>query len=108
MPMLITSQPFTGVLTKPDRIQPGDEELWLRYIRNEAEALQHGWYVVKQPNSTDLAKRISWEDARAAESNYFSETSSWSSLDERHQRQLGTSNLTERLSIILSDLIAKR
>jgi hypothetical protein len=35
-------------------------------------------------------------------------TQPWSSLEPRYQKFLRTSNLTERLSVILSELIAKR
>ncbi|KAJ8454305.1 hypothetical protein ONZ51_g13104 [Trametes cubensis] len=33
-----------GVLTKPDRIPSGEEDGWLRYIRNQSEPLTHGWF----------------------------------------------------------------
>ncbi|KAI0077225.1 hypothetical protein K474DRAFT_1596469 [Panus rudis PR-1116 ss-1] len=97
-----------GVLTKPDRIPLGEEERWLRFIRNEEEPLDNGWYSVKQPDSRALKAGITWSDARTAERDFFSVTSPWSSLDYSDQQRLGTMNLTERLSSILSELIAKR
>ncbi|KIM86047.1 hypothetical protein PILCRDRAFT_5119 [Piloderma croceum F 1598] len=97
-----------GVLTKPDRIPPGEEDRWLRFIRNESEALQNGWYCVKQPNSKLLSEGVSWMEARTQENDYFSMTAPWSSLESIYQNHLRTSNLTERLSIILSELISKR
>jgi len=99
---------YTGVLTKPDRIPPGEEENWLRFIRNEYETLENGWYCVKQPNSKSLSQGISWEGARKQENEFFSMTAPWSSLESTYQNYLRTSNLTERLSMILSDLISKR
>jgi len=97
-----------GVLTKPDRIPPGEEDRWLRFIRNEYETLDNGWYCVKQPNSKTLAQGISWTEARAQENEYFSMNPPWSSLESTYQAYLRTVNLTERLSIILSELISKR
>ncbi|KII95434.1 hypothetical protein PLICRDRAFT_25913 [Plicaturopsis crispa FD-325 SS-3] len=97
-----------GVLTKPDRIPAGEEDNWLRFIRNEYEPLANNWYCVKQPNSSALKQGISWAEARSEEDNFFSMTSPWSGLESIHQQYLRTSNLTTRLSIILSDLIGKR
>ncbi|KIK82818.1 hypothetical protein PAXRUDRAFT_832134 [Paxillus rubicundulus Ve08.2h10] len=97
-----------GVLTKPDRIQPGDELSWLRILRNETEPLVNNWYCVKQPASQTLSRGITWEDARRQENEYFTMTQPWNSLEPRYQKFLRTSSLTERLSVILSELIAKR
>ncbi|TFY61367.1 hypothetical protein EVJ58_g4550 [Rhodofomes roseus] len=97
-----------GVLTKPDRIPSGEEARWTRFIKNEYEPLDNGWFSVKQPDSLALASGITWADARQKEREYFSSTSVWSELDPEYQRYLGTTNLTERLSQILSELIAKR
>ncbi|KAH9833436.1 P-loop containing nucleoside triphosphate hydrolase protein [Rhodofomes roseus] len=97
-----------GVLTKPDRIPSGEEAQWTRFIKNEYEPLDNGWFSVKQPDSRALASGITWADARLHEREYFSSASIWSELDPEYQRYLGTANLTERLSQILSELIAKR
>ena len=97
-----------GVLTKPDRIQLGEEEHWTRFIKNEYEPLENGWFSVKQPDSKALKEGITWADARRKESEYFASAPVWSELDAEYQRYLGTANLTERLSQILSELIAKR
>ncbi|KAJ6598572.1 P-loop containing nucleoside triphosphate hydrolase protein [Mycena sp. CBHHK59/15] len=97
-----------GVLTKPDRIPRGDEGSWLTLIRNEQEVLENNWYCVKQPSSQDLKLGITWEEARTRENDFFSLTPPWSELDPMYQKYLRTSNLVERLSSILSDLISKR
>ena len=79
----------------------------MRFIRNEAEHLSNGWFVVKQPATADLKQGITWEEAREQESRFFSTTPPWSSeADYRHH--FGTRNLTESLSKILSDLIKRR
>jgi GTP-binding protein EngB required for normal cell division len=95
-----------GVLTKPDRIPQGEEDRWLRFIKGDLEPLSNGWYCVKQPNS--LSHGITWEEARDQEKKYFSSTAPWCSLEAPYQERLRTNNLTERLSIILSELISRR
>ena len=97
-----------GVLTKPDRIPSGDEEHWLRFIRNDAEPLANGWFTVKQPGSNDLKSGITWAEAREQEKRFFTSTAPWSSAETFCQRRFGTQNLTEALSKILSDLIKRR
>lgn len=97
-----------GVLTKPDRIPPGDEAGWLNFIRNEREPLENNWYCVKQPSSSDIKNGITWAEARTKENEFFAMTTPWAEVDPMYQRYLRTSNLVERLSNILSDLISKR
>lgn len=97
-----------GVLTKPDRIPAGEEAQWTRFIKNEYEPLDNGWFSVKQPSSKELKAGITWTDARRQEGEYFSSASVWSELEPEYQRYLGTANLTGRLSQVLSALIAKR
>ncbi|TFK50788.1 hypothetical protein OE88DRAFT_1712740 [Heliocybe sulcata] len=97
-----------GVLTKPDRIPADEENNWLRYIRNEREPLDNGWFCVKLPNSKALSSGISWEQARSDEDQFFSYTPPWSALDAVEQKHLRTRNLIERLSQLLSEFIQKR
>ncbi|KAG1731844.1 P-loop containing nucleoside triphosphate hydrolase protein [Suillus paluster] len=97
-----------GVLTKPDRIPPGEEYRWLRFIRNEHEPLVNHWYCVKQPGSLMLQNGISWAEARKQENDFFTLTQPWSTVESQYQKFMCTSNLTEQLSTILSELIAKR
>ncbi|KAF8805211.1 hypothetical protein BYT27DRAFT_7258317 [Phlegmacium glaucopus] len=97
-----------GVLTKPDRIPTGEETNWLSFIRNEKETLENNWYCVKQPSSSDIKLGITWAQARKREAEFFAMTSPWSELDAVYQKYLKTSNLVDRLSSILSDLISKR
>ncbi|KAI0820963.1 P-loop containing nucleoside triphosphate hydrolase protein [Irpex lacteus] len=97
-----------GVLTKPDRIGRGDHDVWVRFITNEYKPLANGWFSVKQPDSQAVAEGITWEEARSQEELFFAQVQPWSSLDVGTRQQLGTANLTERLSDILSELIVKR
>ncbi|EGO00515.1 hypothetical protein SERLA73DRAFT_166837 [Serpula lacrymans var. lacrymans S7.3] len=96
-----------GVLTKPDRIPPGEEYRWMEFIKDERERLINGWYCVKQPDSKSLREGLSWAGARKKENDYFA-TQPWTSLPPMYQSHLRTSNLTARLSTILSELIASR
>ncbi|OSC98818.1 hypothetical protein PYCCODRAFT_1417176 [Trametes coccinea BRFM310] len=97
-----------GVLTKPDRIPAGEEDSWLRYIRNQDEPLTHGWFCVKQPDSRAIAAGITWSEARQAERDFFRDVSPWSRLDLEHQNRLGTQKLVERLSDVLSEKVSQR
>ncbi|KAF5355093.1 hypothetical protein D9756_005579 [Leucocoprinus leucothites] len=97
-----------GVLTKPDRIPTGEEQNWLQFIRNEKEPLQNNWYCVKQPSSNDLKQNWTWEQARQKEDEFFLGTSPWNEIEPLYARYLRTKNLVERLSQVLSELIAKR
>ncbi|KAI6014111.1 hypothetical protein PISMIDRAFT_109943 [Pisolithus microcarpus 441] len=97
-----------GVLTKPDRIPQGEEESWIRLIRNEVEPLDNNWYCVKQPSSHDISLGINWVDARNMEKQFFATKKPWSGLDSHLRRFLGTGRLTERLSAILAESIARR
>ncbi|KAF7341477.1 hypothetical protein MVEN_01885000 [Mycena venus] len=97
-----------GVLTKPDRIPAGDEESWLPLLRHEQEFLENNWYCVKQPSSQELNAGITWEEARSRENSFFSTKAPWTALDSTYRRYLGTANLVNCLSLILSDLISKR
>lgn len=110
--LLLSQSPIdfygAGVLTKPDRIPAGEEHRWLRFIRNEQEPLVNHWYCVKQPGSQTLHNGISWAQARSQENDFFALEQPWSTVESQYQRFMGTKNLTERLSTILSELIAKR
>ncbi|KAL0958272.1 hypothetical protein HGRIS_000424 [Hohenbuehelia grisea] len=97
-----------GVLTKPDRIAAGDEQRWVSFVRNKEEPLEHGWFCVKQPGSTELKKGITWIEARQKENEFFSMTAPWNEMEGVYQKHLRTSNLIERASSVLSNLIAKR
>jgi hypothetical protein len=97
-----------GVLTKPDRIPGGEEDEWLKFIKNQRVPFKNGWFAVKQPDSKTLKAGVSWARAREMENEFFSSQMPWSALDADYQQRLRTSNLTDCLSQILSELITKR
>ncbi|KAH7334548.1 P-loop containing nucleoside triphosphate hydrolase protein [Rhizoctonia solani] len=97
-----------GVLTKPDRIESGEEQKWLAFVRGETEALSKGWFCVKQPSPSELEERLSWSEARQREQEFFSTRPPWATQGLTVRHHFGTARLTTRLSEILSDLIQTR
>ncbi|KAF8603999.1 hypothetical protein BDV93DRAFT_117624 [Ceratobasidium sp. AG-I] len=97
-----------GVLTKPDRIERGEEQKWLKFIRGESEALLKGWFCVKQPSPAELEQNLTWAEARRREEEFFNTQTPWSSQTMTVRHYFGTARLTSRLSEILSSLIATR
>ncbi|KAG8794537.1 hypothetical protein FRC12_023746 [Ceratobasidium sp. 428] len=103
-----TGERTIGVLTKPDRIEPGEEERWLKMISGQANALKNGWFCVKQPNSKELRSRnYTWERSRAKELEYFETAPPWSTISGAHKKHLGTSRLANQLGRVLSIAIQK-
>ncbi|KAI9508381.1 P-loop containing nucleoside triphosphate hydrolase protein [Russula earlei] len=96
-----------GILTKPDRIPPTEEDNWLPFIRGEHDDTTV-WFCVKCPNSQAIDEGISWERARRAESKFFSENAPWSMLRKQFKQKLGTGHVTHHLSDKLCDLISER
>ncbi|KAL5511021.1 hypothetical protein ACEPAG_3740 [Sanghuangporus baumii] len=76
-----------GVLTKPDRIAKGDEERWLRFIKNEEEQFEHGWFCVKQPDATQLKEGIESVQSRDSETQWFDSTSPWNNVRVKYSGQ---------------------
>ncbi|KAG8946753.1 hypothetical protein FRC04_011409 [Tulasnella sp. 424] len=92
-----------GVLTKPDTLQPGEEQMWLNVLEGRRHPLFHGYYMTKQPGTKELSEKLSWEEARAREKEYFETTTTWANSSATNR--LGTPNLTKNLSRLLSGLI---
>lgn len=93
---------YAGVLTKPDRIEEGNERVWHQILR------KRDWFCVKQPNSLELQRKISWEEARHNEKDYFKTNDYWRGVERRIQDRMGTNSLAHHLGIRLFDLIEKR
>ncbi|KIO22294.1 hypothetical protein M407DRAFT_216700 [Tulasnella calospora MUT 4182] len=96
-----------GVLTKVDRIQPGDEDRWLQIIRGEELVLQNGWYCVKQRGPKELEGRQSWEDAKQQEKQFFSTRAPWCELGSSFAARVGSEALATKLGRILSELVSR-
>ena len=96
------------MLTKPDRIPSGEEENWIKLIKNERAPLVNGWFCVKQPSSMELKEEgLTFEEARRRGEAYF-ENAPWSTIDPHHRKKLGTQALTRKLHEYLVTLISTR
>ncbi len=96
-----------GVLTKPDRIERGNEDPWFSLLRNEREYLQRGWYCVKLPGPEELASGISRDEARENEHRFFSREP-WFPMMSDVRAHLSVDNLVEGLANALSDRVSKQ
>jgi hypothetical protein len=97
-----------GVLTKPDRIPPGEESIWISKIQSGRKDGGIEYYSVKNPESQEIRNGITYEQAREKEAEFFSTKAPWSNLEWLYKQCLGTDKLTRRLSQVLSNLISKR
>ncbi|KAH7329747.1 P-loop containing nucleoside triphosphate hydrolase protein [Rhizoctonia solani] len=98
-----------SVLTKPDRIEtPEEAKPWLEMITGKSNRLANGWYCVKQPDSKQRKKNLTWDDARALEMDFFRDTSPWSEVSSKDRLKLGSHNLAFQLGNVLSSALEKR
>lgn len=98
----------TAVLTKPDRIDPGDEGKWLDMLRNRSEKFKHGWFCVRQPGYSQLQARITPDEARENERDFFENTRPWSNAEPDLRARFGTKCLSKSLGQKLFEVIARR
>ncbi|CAE6451095.1 unnamed protein product [Rhizoctonia solani] len=97
------------VLTKPDRIEtPEEAKPWLEMINGKSNRLANGWYCVKQPDSKQRKKNLTWDDARALEIDFFRDTPPWSEISSKDRLKLGSHNLAFQLGNVLSSALEKR
>ncbi|KZV69812.1 hypothetical protein PENSPDRAFT_753099 [Peniophora sp. CONT] len=98
---------IVGVLTKPDRVTSGGEHLWTAHIeRKNPRTAGTEWFSVKNPSYEDLKAGITWEASREAEAQYFASAEPWATLNKGpFTGQLGTANLTRKLSDMLYELM---
>ncbi|KAG9073799.1 hypothetical protein FRC06_011147 [Ceratobasidium sp. 370] len=99
-----------GVITKPDRIEKGQERQWVPLITGQSQAypLTNGWYCVKQPTTIEREDGCSWEGARVLETEFFDKAAEWSTIPTEYRTNLGTRNLAFKLGQILSNDVQKR
>ncbi len=96
-----------GVLTKVDRIPPGDEERWLQIIRGKELVLRNGWYCVKQRGTEELKAGVSGDEARVQEQEFFSTKKPWSEVGRALDGRVGSDALAAKLGKILSELVSR-
>ncbi|KAJ7244653.1 P-loop containing nucleoside triphosphate hydrolase protein [Mycena haematopus] len=93
-----------GVLTKVDRIVEDMRPAWLETFNNKTRKLDNGWFAVKLPAGGDLP----WEEARTQEREFFRDNEPWKSIRGEDRNRLGSEQLTQHLSKLLSNLVARR
>ena len=105
---VVLTKYIIAVLTKPDRIDPGDEGKWLDMLRNRNDIFKCGWFCVRQPSLVQRLAGITPEDARTIESDFFEMTHPWSTAEPDLRARLGNMALSKALSQKLLEVIAKR
>lgn len=96
-------------MTKPDLLSAGSiksRELWLDVMEGRRHQLAHGYYCTRQPDDADRSQKITADQARKVEAEFFSQTAPWSTTAD--QSRLGTSNLVGTLSKLLVEIIDHR
>ncbi|KAJ7767691.1 P-loop containing nucleoside triphosphate hydrolase protein [Mycena metata] len=93
-----------GVLTKVDRIVEDMRPAWLETFHNKTRKLDNGWFAVKLPAGGD----IPWEEARTQEREFFRDNEPWKSINREDRNRLGSEQLTQYISKLLSNLVAAR
>ena len=95
-----------GVLTKPDTLQLDDDvEQWIKVLSGRKFNLGYGYFVTKQPTSTELKQDISHATAREKELEFFSKDP-WTSTFSQFKNRFGTYALQAELSNLLAGEIA--
>ncbi|KAG8690821.1 hypothetical protein FRC11_008926 [Ceratobasidium sp. 423] len=98
-----------GVLTKPDRIETSEEaKPWIDMITGKSNRLANGWYCVKQPDSKQRKKNLTWDEARGLEGEFFRDTPPWNEIPSKYRLHLGSHNLAFQLGNVLSTALEKR
>ncbi|GAA6042038.1 hypothetical protein JCM8097_004073, partial [Rhodosporidiobolus ruineniae] len=95
-----------GVLTKADTVERGEHGVWIDMLAGRKNQLLHGFFATKQPGPAELEKNLTFEEARAAEAEYFKTQAPWSNLDLGLKSRFGIANLTKFLSDRLGEYIA--
>jgi hypothetical protein len=90
-----------GCLTNPDMLQPGEEKIWLPYLLGQEASLHHGYFMTKQPGTSDDLDGV---DVTTAErdSTWFENTKPWCDSSKAVKQRMGVHNLTTYLSGVLS------
>jgi hypothetical protein len=77
---------------------------WLETFNNKTRKLDNGWFAVKLPAGGDL----SWDEARKQEREFFRDNDPWKSIPGGDRNRLGSEQLTQYISKLLSTLVAAR
>ncbi|RIA95858.1 Dynamin central region-domain-containing protein, partial [Glomus cerebriforme] len=94
-----------GVLTKPDTIEEGTHNTWIKIMRGDAHNLALGYYAVKNPKPIELKDGITFDKARRNEMRFFEEEEPWRSFHQKER--LGVNHLQKKLSDLLIHAIKR-
>lgn len=97
-----------GVVTKIDTLRGVEKKMWLPIVRNQKEALLHGYFALRLPDADELRERLTFEEARRREDTFFAETSPWRDEPQSIRARFGTVGLTKFLSAQLMAFILRK
>lgn len=90
-----------GVLTKPDLVDQGSEDIVVDLVEERKHKLRLGWHLLRNPGQSDLNSSRS---RSAIETEFFAKVAPWSTLDKG---KVGVLTLRTRLQAILEDHIRR-
>jgi len=81
-------------------VQEGEHDSWIQILQNKTHKLYHGFYATRLAATKEIDNP--WEDIRKKEMDFFRSSKDWRPIAKN---RLGTSHLTEALSLALSGMI---
>ena len=87
-----------GVLTKPDLVDKGGEQDVIAVLANRMVELKHGFVMVKNRGQDDLNKKLTIEQARENETNWFKGAGS---LYAKDGNRVGVDEISNALTDLL-------
>jgi hypothetical protein len=91
-----------GILTKPDLVDKGSENIVIRLLEGEAHKLRLGWHLLRNPGQAELNSAS--QNRNAIEQRFFEKEHPWNQLDKK---KVGIITLRDRLQEILGDHIRR-
>lgn len=92
-----------GVLTKPDALQKGDKMRVIEVARNNVTTLNHGWFVVRNRSTQEIAEGVTLKQRNANERMFFS-SNPWKMLPPD---RVGIEALEKFLRALLDEHVRK-
>ncbi|KAG9121092.1 hypothetical protein FRC07_003094 [Ceratobasidium sp. 392] len=77
-------------------------------ISGKVNRIANGWFAVKQPDNKQRKSNLTWDEARAIETEFFETSDSWVDIAPEHRGRLGSTNLAYQLGNILSAALESR
>ena len=95
----------TGVLTKADCMEAGEEHQWPNVLRNKTFTLDYGFYMTLGLGTDKREAGMAHKTGREAERTFFEEKKLWNNEFKDHS---GTDKLISALIETLSSMIKAR